>query len=113
MAILNTVPGSNINIKEIIGTYECSSLARSLFDASGLPNHCGDEKSDLVDAVCNSIDGAWINPWQDKLDSVVIDAMSAIFHLPISAEFESFQMLPLSFISHIVKETSRSFTVII
>ena len=39
IAVLNTAPGSNINIKEIIGNYECSSLARRLFDASSLPNH--------------------------------------------------------------------------
>ena len=48
IVVLNTAPGSNINIKEIISNYECSSLARSLFDASGLPNHGGDGKSDLV-----------------------------------------------------------------
>ena len=39
--VLNTVPGSNINTNEIIGNYECSSLARSLL----MP---GDRKSDLV-----------------------------------------------------------------
>ena len=38
IAVLNTVPGSNISIKEIIGNYACCSLARSLFDANGLPN---------------------------------------------------------------------------
>ena len=36
IVVCNTIPGSNINIKEIIGNYECSSLAGSLFDASGL-----------------------------------------------------------------------------
>ena len=85
VAILNTVPGSNINIKEIIGIYEYYSLARSLFDVSGLPNYCDDEKSYLVHAACNFIDDAWIDPWQDKLDGVVIDAMSAIFHRPNSS----------------------------
>ena len=40
-AVLNTLPGSNINIKLIISNYECSSLARSLFDVCGLPNHGG------------------------------------------------------------------------
>ena len=62
IAVLNTVPGSNINIKKIIGNYECSSLARSLFDATGLPNYGGDGKSDLVHAVLNSLDGALIDP---------------------------------------------------
>ena len=51
IAVLNTVAGSNINIKKIVGNYECSSLARSLFDTTGLPNHGGDGKSDLVHAV--------------------------------------------------------------
>ena len=63
-----------------------------MFDASGLPNHGGDGKSDLVNAVCNPIDGAWIDPYRDKLDVVVIDAMSAIFPLPQSTKFENFQM---------------------
>ena len=62
IAVLNTVPGSNIKIKKIIGNYECSSLARSLFDATGLPNYGGDGKSDLVHAVLNSLDGALIDP---------------------------------------------------
>ena len=44
IAVLNTVPGSNINIKEIIENYECSSLTRSLFDVSDSPNHGGDRK---------------------------------------------------------------------
>ena len=113
IAVLNTIPGNNINIKEIIGNYECSSLARTLFDASGLRNHGGDGKSDLVHAVCNSLDGAWIHLWRDKLHVVVIDAMGAIFHLPKSTKFESFQMLSSSFINYIVKETSTSSTVII
>ena len=52
IAVLNTVPVSNINIKEIIGNYECSSLAKSLFHASGLLNDGGNGKSDLVHAVC-------------------------------------------------------------
>ena len=76
-----------------------SSLVRNLFDSSGLPNHGGDGKPDLVHAVCNFIDGAWIDPWRDQLDAVVIDAMSATFHLPKSTKFESFQMLSLSFIN--------------
>ena len=56
IAVLNTVRGSNIKIKGIIGNYECSSLTRSLFNGSGLPNHGGDRKSDLVHAV-------WADPW--------------------------------------------------
>ena len=90
-----------------------SSLVRNLFDPSGLPNHGGDGKPDLVHAVCNFIDGAWIDPWRDKLDAVVIDAMSATFHLPISTKFGSFQMLSLSFMNYIVKETLTSSKVII
>ena len=104
IALVNTVPGSNINITEMIGNYECSSLARSLFDANGLPNHGGDGKSDLAHAVCNCIDVAWINSWRDELDVVVIDAMSAIFHFPKSTKCESFHMLSSSFINYIVKE---------
>ena len=73
IAVLNTNPGSNKNIKEITGNYECSSLARSLFGATGLPNHDGNTKSDLVQVVGNSIDGAGINLWRDKLDVIVID----------------------------------------
>ena len=88
------------------------SSCRSLFDASGLPNHGGDRKSDLVNAVSNSIDGPWINQWRDKLDAVVIDAMSATFHLRKSTKYESFQMLSLSFINYIVREASALSTVI-
>ena len=66
-----------------------------MFDASDLPNHGGDGKSDLVNAVCNPIDGAWIDPYRDKLDVVVTDAMSAIFPLPQSTKFENFQMSSL------------------
>ena len=36
IAVFNAVPSSNINIKDIIGNYKCSSLAMSLFNASGL-----------------------------------------------------------------------------
>ena len=75
--------------------------------------HDGDGKSDLLHAVCSSIDCAWINPWRHKLDAVVIDVMSAIFDLPKSTKFERFQLLPLSFIKYINKETSTSSTVII
>ena len=39
--------------------------------------------------------------------------MSAIFHLPKSFEFESFQIWPSSFINYIVKETSTSVLVMI
>ena len=77
IAVLNTVPGSNINIKRVIGNVECSSLARSWLNTSGLPNYGGDGKSDFVHAVCNSIDDGWVDPWRDKLDVVVIGAMSA------------------------------------
>ena len=45
IVVLNTVPGSNINRKEIIGNYECSSLTRSFFPVSNLENHGGDRKS--------------------------------------------------------------------
>ena len=44
IALPNTVPGSNITIKEIIGNYEFSLIARNLFDARGLQNHGVDEK---------------------------------------------------------------------
>ena len=56
---------------------------------------------------------ACINLWRDKLDNVVIDVMSAIFHLPKSFKFESFQIWPSSFINYIVKETSTSVLVMI
>ena len=80
-------------MKETIGIYDGFSLARSLFDASHLPNH-GDEKiSNLMHALCYSIDSAWIDPWRDELDVVVIDVISVIFHLPKSTKFESFQIL--------------------
>ena len=77
IAVLNTVPGSNINMNRIIGNVECSSLARSWLDTSGLSNYGGDGKSDFVHVVCNSIDDGWVDPWRDKLDVVVIGAMSA------------------------------------
>ena len=35
IAVLNTISGNNVDIKGIISNYECSSLARSLFDAGG------------------------------------------------------------------------------
>ena len=82
IVILNSIPGSNI--KRIVGNNEYFLLARSLFDTSGLPNHGGDGKSDLVHAVSNCIDDVWVNLWRGKLDVVVIDAMRAIFHLPKS-----------------------------
>lgn len=44
IALPNTAPGSNITIKEIIGNYEFSLIARNLFDARGLQNHGVDEK---------------------------------------------------------------------
>ena len=111
--VLNIVPGSNIIIKEIIGNYECSSLAKGLFNVSGLPNHGSDRKSDLVHAVCSSIDSAWINLWRDKQDVRVTDVMSTIFQLPKSNKFQSFPMFISPFINHIVKETLTSSTVII
>ena len=92
IAVPNTVPGTNITIKEIIGNYKCSLIARDLFDARGLQNHGVDGKSDLVNALCNSIDDTWINPWRDELDVAVIDAVCAIFHLPKSTKFERSQM---------------------
>ena len=84
-----------------------------MFDASGLPNYRRDGKSDLAHTVSSSIDGAWINLWRDKIDLALIDAMSAIFHLPKSTKFGSLQMLSLLYINHFVKETSAAFTVII
>ena len=92
IAVPNTVPGSNITIKEIIGNYGCSLIARNLFDARGLQNHGVDGKSDLVNAVCISIDGTWMNPWRGELDVAVIDAVRAILHLPKSTKFERFEM---------------------
>ena len=67
----------------------------------------------MVYGVCNSIDGAWIDSWRNKLDVVVIDVMSIMFHLPKSNTFESSQMLTLSFINQIVTETSTSSTAFI
>ena len=90
-AVLNTFPVDNIDIKEIIGLYECFLLARILFDANGLPNNGGDGKSNLVHAVTNSIDGASIHPWRGKLNVSVIVAIGTIFHLPLSIKFESFK----------------------
>ena len=90
-AVLNTLPGSNINITLIISNYECSLLSRSLFDVCGLSNHGGDWKSDLVLAVRNSIDGAWIDPWRDKPDVVVIDGISTLFHLRKSISLKGFK----------------------
>ena len=113
ISVLNTDPGSNIKIKEIIGNYECTSLARSLFDASCLPNYGGEGKSDSVHAVCYLIDGAWIDSWRDKLDVAVIDVKSTAFRLPKTTKCESFEMLSLSFINYIFKKTSRSSLVII
>ena len=85
-----------------------------MFDASGLPNHGGEGKSDFVHVSYNSIDiSAWIDLWWDKLDVAVINVMMAIFHLPKSTKFESFQMLPSSFINYIAKETSTSLIVMI
>ena len=84
-----------------------------MFDASGLPNYRRDGKSDLAHAASSSIDGAWINLWRDKIDLALIDARSAIFHLPKSAKFGSLQILSLLYINHFVKETSAAFTVII
>ena len=104
IAVLNTIPGSNMNIKEIICNYECALLARSLTDASGLPDHGGDGKSDLVHAVYNSIDSAWSDPWREELVVTVIAEMSAIFHL---------SNVVLIILNHIVKETSTLSTVII
>ena len=78
-AVLNTFPVDNIDIKEIIGLYECFLLARILFDANGLPNNGGDGKSNLVHAVTNSIDGASIHPWRGKLNVSVIVAIGTIF----------------------------------
>ena len=43
ITVLNNFPGSNINFKEIIGNYECSSLQNGLFDARVLPNYGGTE----------------------------------------------------------------------
>lgn len=45
IAVLNTVPGSKINRKEIVRNYECSSLNRSFSCVSNLQNHGGDRKS--------------------------------------------------------------------
>ena len=67
----------------------------------------------MVYGVCNSIDGAWIDSWRNKVDVVVIDVMSIMFHLPKSNTFESSQMLTLSFINQIVTETSTSSTAFI
>ena len=33
IAVLNNYPGFNMNIKEIIGNYKCSLLAKDLFDS--------------------------------------------------------------------------------
>lgn len=55
----------------------------------------------------------YFDPWQDKLDVVVTDAMSAIFHLTNSTKFESFQMLSSSFVNYIVKKTWATSTVTI
>ena len=116
IAVLNTVSDSNINIKEIIGNYECFSLARSFFDASGLSNHSGCAEWDLVHAVCNYLSAnrsvaRYTRCRSDivvidivvidiaVIDVVVIDAMSAIFRLPKSTKFKSFQMLSSSFMA--------------
>ena len=69
--------------------------------------HGGDGKSDFVHAVCKSMEGAWIDPWQDKLDVTVIDAISTIFHLPKSTKFEIFQMSPSPLINYIVRERQK------
>ena len=56
IAILNAIPGSNISIKKVIGNIKYFLSSRSLFDASGLPNHDGEGISDLLHAVSNCID---------------------------------------------------------
>ena len=97
--------------------FKCKSIDWFLYEgntgtkwvnASGLPNQWGGGNSDLVYGVCNSIDGAWIDSWLNK-----VDVMSIMFHLPKSNTFERSQMLTLSFINQIVTETSTSSTTII
>ena len=56
IAILNTIPGSNISIKKVIGNIKYFLLSRSLFDDSGLPNYGREGISDFLHAVINCID---------------------------------------------------------
>ena len=76
-----------------------------------MPNHGVDGKSNLVHAVYISIDGAWIDPWQDSRSTrSCSDRCNECYIPPFKSE--SFQMFS-SFINYIVKETSMSSTVII
>ena len=108
ISIVNTIPGSNISMKEIIGNYQCFSLARSLFDTCGLLNYGGDRKSDLVYVVIKCIDDVWIDLWQGKLDAVVIDAMKALSTLLNQPSSKAFKWFHVIFKSH----CSRNFNII-
>lgn len=80
IAILNTIPGSNISIKKVIGNIKYFLLSRSLFDDSGLPNHGREGISDFLHAVINCIDDVWIDLWRGKLDFAIVDGMRAILN---------------------------------
>ena len=108
IAILNTIPGSNISIKKVVGNIKYFLLSRSLFDASGLPNHGREGISDLLHAVSNCIDDVWIDLWRDKLDFAIIDGMRAIFNRHKGTNLEIFKCFHVIF-----KETLMSSTEVI
>ena len=55
IAASDSVPGSNININQIVGNYECSSVVRSYFDNKVILKK---QKLDLIHLVSNCIEDA-------------------------------------------------------
>ena len=96
----------------MISNFECSTIARSLFDISGQPNKGYENKSQLVHTVCNNINEAWTDI-RKNFDLVVFDAMSVLHTLRKTAAIKDFHDLTYLFIEQIESRSNFAAMLII
>ena len=105
----------DIDMNEIIGKFELSSIASSFMQLDGELNNGGDGKSELVDIICKSVVNAKINAAQDKdnFDLVPIDAMQVLYKLTKTSYVKTFRDFANLFNAAITALTSSAYSVVV
>ena len=104
---------TNLDVAELIRTYEFSVVPHALFDSQGNILKCTDKADFLNDAV--KVTGVSTEREANPLtqDVLVIDGMGVVNQLKITSDMLTIQQLAESFVSRLVKETMSYSNVVV
>ena len=104
----------DIDMPNIVGEYELSSIARSFMKADGEFNHGGEDKSELVHSICSHVgSSAFVDIEKFLINVSVIDAMQVLPKLKKPDHIRTFNELAKVFLDRILDISSGSRTIIV